>query len=356
MDVRSMARACAVLACYSVLAAAAGGCGATAVVEPPKPVGPKVLTAQQIRMVDGPSVVQVFGREGDSWSSGTGIVIDAQKGLVVTNAHVIAGLSSVRARYGNSEVAAQIVGQAPCEDIALVRLVTKPPGLRSIKPGSSAHIVAGQPVTALGYPDSLQEASRARLTITAGTVSVDGTIRAAPSKSLPDYGALIQHQAPINPGNSGGPLVDKYGRLIGMNTLHNTGEGGEVQGQAYAIAIDHIREILPRLERGENIAYVGWDLLPASYLSEQDLVDMGYRYVPDPAGKGLIVTGVDAGSPADRRGLEVGDYFDDIDGSSVDNVADVCQILQSREGQIIKVHGIDLANDGTRWWLKMRPR
>jgi S1-C subfamily serine protease len=332
-----------------VLAVVAAGCGGKS--NTAKPTGSTTLTPQQLIALVSKSTVEVFGREGKSGEAGgTGVVLDAQKGLVLTNAHVISGLATVRARFKDTEVPAQIVGQNPCEDIAVVRLLEKPPGMRSITFGTAANVKSGQSVTALGYPGSLQEPGHARLTATQGTVSVDGTISAKPDPALPNYTSVIQHQAPINPGNSGGPLVDRRGRLLGINSLLAPGK----EEQNYAISIDHIRSFLPSLESGHNTAYVGWDLYPADQLTDQDTTDLGWHYKS--GGVGMAVLGVDPGSPADKRHFGFGDYIEDLNGSEVDTVGDVCEIVQSNEHKVIDVKGFDLVNDGKSWHDRIRPQ
>lgn len=337
------------------LTAAISGCGGSG-----KSSGSKtantVLTQPQLVAKVAPSVVEISGKEGDLQVGGSGVVIDASRGLVLTNAHVVAGLASISAKIGDnasSEGPAHVVATSPCDDLAVIQLVDKPTGLRALPLGSSAGVVSGQSVTALGYPASFANPTQQTVVSTTGTVS-SPNVPADPSPDLPHYPSTIQHQAPINPGNSGGPLVDQQGRLIGINTLGNTQQGGRaIQGQYYAIAVDHIKQLLSGLEAGHSQADVGWDLVPI------DQVDLSQEFGQDPrwndaslgarvarllskppVSSGLYVRGAATGSSADKANLGYGDLIDHIENTPVQTVADVCSIVQSHSaGSTLFVHG-----------------
>jgi S1-C subfamily serine protease len=300
--------------------------------------------------------VEISGKEGSSVVGGSGVVVDAAKGLVLTNAHVGAGLASIQAKVGDdagTQGPARVVATAPCDDIAIVQLVNRPPSLRAMPLGSSAAVANGQAVTAFGYPASFANPEQQTVVSTTGTVS-SPNVPADPAPDLPHYASTIQHQAPINPGNSGGPLVDAQGRLIGINTLGNTQQGGRtVQGQYYAISIDHIKQLLPGLEAGTSQADVGWDLVP---LNEVDLrlefaqdgrwqdgalgAQVARAVSQPPVSDGLYVRGAATGSPAEKASLGYGDLIDKIEGTPVKTVADVCSIVQSHAaGSKLFVHG-----------------
>jgi S1-C subfamily serine protease len=141
---------------------------------------------------------------------------------------------------------------------------------------------------------------------------------------------VIQHQAPISPGNSGGPLFNDRGQVIGINTLAATAESGS-QNQNGAIAIDRAKSIMDSLSRGEDSGYVGWSLEEVS----------GSSVLSD----GLYVAGVDANSPADRAKMLVLDRIDEVDGTQVASVPDVCDILGSKAaGDSLKVSGQEFAS------------
>jgi serine protease Do len=276
-----------------------------------------INTRGPARDEDGNRVVQTGG--------GTGVVIDAERGLVVTNAHVVAGATSLNATLGGDEISARVRGQAPCEDLAVLQLRPVPGSLKEAKLGRARGLHAGDRVTALGYPGALEaELTQRKLQATEGTIS-SGITAATISPELPKYPALIQHQAPISPGNSGGPLFNDRGEVVGINTLASTGEGGR-QNQNQAISIDRVRSRLPDLMANRDSGYVGWDLVPVD--AQTDF---------------LFVEGTDADSPADRAGLRFGDAIVELDNTPVGDVPEVCDIVNSKEpGDRLKVAGLEI--------------
>jgi S1-C subfamily serine protease len=276
-----------------------------------------INTRGPARNDNGDRVVQTGG--------GTGVVIDAERGLVVTNAHVVSGATSLNASVGGDQISARVRGQAPCEDLAVLQLRPVPGSLKSATLGRARGIHAGDRVTALGYPGALESnLTQRKLQATEGTVS-SGIAAATISPGLPKYPALIQHQAPISPGNSGGPLFDDKGEVIGINTLASTGEGGR-QNQNQAISIDRVRSLLPDLMANRDSGYVGWSLVP---------IDARTDF--------LFVEGTDAGSPADRAGLRFGDAIVELDNTPVGDVPEVCDIVNSKEpGDRLKVAGLEI--------------
>lgn len=305
--------------------------------------GPSTLSQEDLITKVTPSVVKLSGRRGESGSGGSGVVIDARRGYVLTNAHVIAGLSALQAKVGDlasTQTAARVVAQAPCDDLALVKLVDVPANLRALALGNSS-VRRGQHVTALGYPSSFEDPAAQTVVATSGTVS-SPQVAAEPDPSLPRYPSTIQHQAPINPGNSGGPLVDDQARVIGLNTLGNTQQGGRaIQGQYYAISANHIKSLLPDLEAGRSTAYAGWALAPVQ------AIPIARIFATDPDwqaprlgvtvaatlratnAQGLYVLGSDTGSPAEDSDIVFGDMVTSLEGTSVRTVADVCDVLES---------------------------
>lgn len=314
-----------------------------------------------------PTVVELSGKLGDGSVGGSGVVIDAANGYVLTNAHVISGLSALTAKVGDNVATtgpARVVAQAPCDDIAIVQLVNRPAGLKAIEVGSSATVKSGEQVTAFGYPASFENPDQQTVVLTSGPVS-SPQVAAEPDASLPKYPSTIQHQAPINPGNSGGPLVNGFGQLIGLNTLTNTQQGGQaIQGQYYAIAIDHIKPLLATLEAGKNVSYAGWDLTPIADVSLRDVfandpafntANDGHDITPaaakfgseiqraisqDTAQQGLYVNFTDTGSPAKKAKVFGGDMITSIEDTPVKTVSDVCAIIASHgPGSRISIRG-----------------
>jgi S1-C subfamily serine protease len=311
--------------------------------KPPTPPQPGKLTNQQIVQKLKPSVVQLVGRNGGPGQSGTGIVIDAKQGLVLTNDHVIAGTTALDAIWNGQDIGAvQIVAQAPCNDMAVVRLTRPPVGLTQVEVASSRTLVAGDDVVALGFPQTADATST--VTPTFGQVSkvnVPANPQGAMAPDLPVYPSVIQHTAAINPGNSGGPLVNDRGQLVGMNSLG----ASDLHGEAWAISSDEISRLLPQLKAGKSSDYVGWSLLPVRMLADADpALAQAANFAQ--ATDGLMVTGVESNSPAFRAHFGRGDIVTAINGEPVHTMADACAIVQSQaRGATLPIDVLDFWTD-----------
>lgn len=255
-------------------------------------------------------------------SGGSGIVVDPRQGLVLTNYHVVSGLRSIKVKVGTNTSPARIEAAAPCQDLAVIKMTTPPPGLRAAKFGGTVR--AGQHVTAVGFPGSPGEGDEFEdraYAATEGSVSVPKSEINDPT--LPRLPNVIRMQTPISGGNSGGPLINDRAEVVGVVTLGSAAEG--TQQQNNAIAASQARTVLNQLRTGKNEAYVGWGLTVVG--RNNDLVQ---------------VDGVDPGGPADTSKFRPGDVLTQVDGQTVDNVGDVCDILESKTpGSTIKVNGLE---------------
>ncbi len=305
-----------------------------------------------------PSVVQITGKRGDQAGGGTGVVIDAARGRVLTNAHVVAGASSLRAKVGDDPRTAgpaRVVAQAPCEDLAIIELSEKPAGLRALPLGDSSKVKVGQHVSAFGYPLSFENPDEQTVVATDGSVS-SADVEAEPSPSLPKYQSTIQHQAPINPGNSGGPLVNDDGELVGINSLGNVEQNERpIQGQGYAITMNHAKQLLPDLQAGRSTADAGWSLVPLDGISVAEAfagdaswkaegrAELGLEVqerIARAGIDGLYVLDSATGSPAAEVKIGFGDLVTAIEGTPVRTVEEVCEILESSgPGKKLRVRG-----------------
>jgi 2-alkenal reductase len=241
----------------------------------------------------GPSTVLVVPeRDGRPNGNGSGWVLDAREGLVVTNAHVVGDGETFKVSVGDKLVPAHVVGAAPCDDLAVLK-VAKPSGLRSMRLGSQAALALGDTVVAVGYPESAS--AGAELTSTAGVVSRVRTTYQEDALDIPRYPNVVQTDAAINPGNSGGPLVDLDGRLVGVNAAGRTTSpsGRIVQGQGYAVGVDRVKQVVPRLRTGHSAAWTG---LAFRYPA---LDKLAARKLP----AGIYIDGAVAGSAAAAAGL-----------------------------------------------------
>src|SRR5829696_4890043 len=223
-------------------------------------------------------------------ASGTGVIIDAAKGLVLTNFHVIALGPDLQAGTPARLDDAEVRAAAPCEDLALLHVE----GLedrRAIALGNQDDVRQGDQVVALGYPASASGGKS--LTSTAGVVSSVNTPLRTPAPDQPRFTNLVQTDAALGPGNSGGPLVGADGRLVGINTILFSGAPGAPGGdQGYAIGVDRVRELLSDFRDGRSRAWFGAGLLtpPPAILRRESL----------PAGV-LVTSAQDGTSAADLR-------------------------------------------------------
>jgi S1-C subfamily serine protease len=238
-----------------------------------------------------PSTVRVVARAGREESSGTGWVLDAREGLVVTNFHVVNGGDDYSVAVGDGQRDASIVGAAPCEDLAVLR-VPDSAGLEALELADPDSVEQGEPVVAVGFAAGAGDGER--LTSTTGVVSVTSQPLRAPTPDAPDFRDMLQTDAAINPGNSGGPLLDADRRVVGVNTAVLLEQGGvPLQNIGYAIGIQRVREIVGQLRRKQSLSWLGTGMQfpPARQLRAEGL----------PAG--VVTLGAAAGTPAARAGL-----------------------------------------------------
>jgi S1-C subfamily serine protease len=249
---------------------------------------PAPTVASVVADVEPATVLVVATWNGQRESSGTGWVLDAAAGLVVTNHHVIEpGTTWTVTPAGGASQSAELVATAACDDVAVLRV---PAMATSVRLGEQSALRGGDAVVAIGYPASAAHADN--VAATAGVVSVPRT--SIPTGGGLDYPNTIQTDAAINPGNSGGPLVNMRGELVGMNTL----VGLEVENQAFAIGVDRIRELLPGLRDGVSSNWTGF----AMYFPEE--AELSQAGLP----RGPIILGTIPGSPAAASGLDAAVY------------------------------------------------
>jgi S1-C subfamily serine protease len=262
--------------------------------------------------------------------SGSGIVVDRDEGLVLTNHHVVAGSrTTLVGAPGSAEGAleARVLAAIPCEDVALLGVGPDAvlwPELETIRVAESTPR-AGDGVFALGYPATAANAIAADtdVSVTGGIVSNPQTRYDDPTSGVMPLVSVILHDAAINPGNSGGPLVDEDGALLGMNTALYALEAFRLEGQSYAITADRLRELLPALRAGVSQGDFGVLLEPfVGPVAPGD----------DPrTPNGLLVRTVDIDGPATPSDLRPGMLIVRVDGERVRTLADWCEAIAGRD-------------------------
>jgi putative serine protease PepD len=268
----------------------------------------------------GQDVTQVVG-------NGSGVIIRGD-GYILTNDHVVAEADALIVTIGVEELAATIVGRDPSTDLAVIKVART--GLPAIEMGSSADLAVGQPVVAIGSPFGLDQS------VTTGIVSALGRtsyIESAQAQ-LTAYTSLIQTDAAINPGNSGGALTDAQGRLIGINTLIQTGSGGVAQsaGVGFAIPIDYARTIAEELIATGVVAH------PYMGISSLTISESIAARFDLPVSAGVLVDTVMSGSPAEAAGIERGDIIVAIGGTTIASVEDVFIAVRSNAvGDVVQI-------------------
>jgi Do/DeqQ family serine protease len=261
-------------------------------------------------------------------AAGSGVVVDAKRGYILTNAHVVDHATSITVTLQDGRsLDARVVGADPPSDIAVVKVNAH--GLQQIRFGDSARLAVGDFVVAIGNPFGLPHS------VTSGIVS--GLKRSGFSPD--DYENYIQTDASINPGNSGGALVDLKGDLVGINTAILSGSGDNI-GIGFAIPVDTARRVMRQLieygsvQRGQ----LGLSLYA---VTPEVARSLGLR-----KSTGGLVAQVIPGSPAEKAGMRAGDVVTTIGGHSVVSNTDLRNAIGLlRVGDDVS---IDLLRDGRR--------
>ncbi len=231
-------------------------------------------------------------------SLGSGVIIDGEKGLILTNAHVIEKAGTVKVTLGDKrEFTGEVVGADRDSDLAVLR-ISSDAALPDVAMGSSENIMIGETVIAIGNPFGFSN------TVTTGVISA--TNRSIKTEDNV-YHNFLQTDASINPGNSGGPLLNIEGDLIGINTAIYA----KARGIGFAIPISRAKRIVANLIRhGEVVpAWTG--------IIVQDLDPNLATYLRVPRDTGVMITELEKGSPAARSGLRDGDIILSIGGRQV---------------------------------------
>jgi S1-C subfamily serine protease len=237
-------------------------------------------------------------------SGGTGVVFDADRGLIATNHHVVDGAIAITIGLQDGRVAnAELVGVDVGTDIAILK--TDLSGLKALQLGDSDALAIGDFIVAIGNPFGLEG------TATAGIVS--GEMRSDVGHEL--FESFIQIDAAVNPGNSGGALVNMKGELVGINTAMAGGNGQNL-GIAFAIPINMARRVGSRILKDGSL-HRGVVGLRTSNISFADLNDLGLSNI-----HGALVTDVIPGTPAEQAGIKKGSIIVGVNDRPIKTNAD----------------------------------
>lgn len=269
----------------------------------------RVLPAVVNVRVDSISLSQT-GPPIEGSGEGSGVVIDPE-GIILTNYHVVAGAVEVRVVFTDERepLEGRVIGGDPDRDLAVIEVDAD--DLEAIEIGKSGNLKLGDGVVAIGFPLGLGgNGSSASPTVTAGILSgTERTIEAQGSFGIERLVGLLQTDAAINPGNSGGPLIDRDGRLIGINTA----VAGSAENIGFAIAIDEAMPIINEIltDPPEEQAWLGVQL--GDITSPVIAQELG---VP-PDTEGAVVFGIIPGSPAEEANLQEGDVIVETNGQDI---------------------------------------
>ena len=234
---------------------------------------------------------------------GSGVIIDGQRGYILTNAHVVSKSGEITVVLKDKrEFEASIVGADPDSDLSVLQISSKEP-LPAITMGDSTDIMPGETVIAIGNPFGFSN------TVTTGVVSALNRSVKTEDRVYRDF---IQTDASINPGNSGGPLLNINGELIGINTAIYA----KAQGIGFAIPINRAKRIVSDL-----IKY--GEVVPAWFgITMQDMDQSLFNYLKQTGESGVIVARVEKRSPAFKAGIKEGDIIQSLDDRPVQSTDD----------------------------------
>ncbi len=290
-----------------------------------------------------------YGSNGSSSSSsdltesslGSGVVL-SEDGYIITNNHVIEGAAALKVTVGGEEYDADVVGTDESSDIAVVKL-RDASGLTPIELGDSDNLTTGEWVMSIGSPFGLEQSvatgivsatSRSQIMSNSSSSSGsdgygygygygNGSSSSSSSSGYTIYPNLIQTDAAINPGNSGGALVDKNGKLIGINTLI-TSYSGNYSGVGFAIPVNYAVNIAQQIIEGKTPTHAQLGVT-LSTVNSQNAKRYGLS-----VDSGAYVTGVSADSGAATAGLQSGDIVTKFEGNKVESASDLMLDVRSK--------------------------
>lgn len=246
--------------------------------------------------------------EKEVQATGSGVIVDADRGYVLTANHVVAQISKAQVTTKDGRrFDAKLVGRDPATDVAVLQLQGQRGNLKAIPLGDSDTLEVGDFVIAIGNPFGLGQ------TVTSGIVSALG--RTGLGKQ--GYEDFIQTDASINPGNSGGALVNLKGQLVGINTAIISPGGGNV-GIGFAVPINMARRVMEQLiQYGEvRRGQIGISIR-----------DLGADLAAKESYQGALIAEIASGSPAEKAGLQKGDIVKAVDGTPIRSASQLRNLI-----------------------------
>jgi S1-C subfamily serine protease len=302
------------------------------------------MTEEELAMMSDPLLQHPLGpsvppEERNIYAAGSGVIINAEQGFIVTGGHVVEGADEIVVILADGQrLPATLVGSDAETDIAVVKVRAK--NLTGIRIGDSDRLEVGDFVLSIGNPYSIGQ------TVTSGIVSA---IRRR-SWGEQGYEDLIQTDAAINLGSSGGALVNLRGELVGMNSaILDTGDpNGGNTGIGFAISVNTVRAIANQLMKYGSASH------------GQLGVAVSTMKADTPELSGVVITQIGAGSSAARAGLKVGDIITTFNGSPIRDAADlhiksamvrvgdIVELVIVREGRLFSVRATSAERSGEK--------
>ena len=322
---------------------APGGGDNGAIVRAVKIVGPAVMNVDTtFGQTGNKNFLPNPGSEAPVQGKGTGFVIDSKRGLMLTNAHVVADAQKIQVTTRDGDkYTGRLLGSDRKSDIAVVQLSSK-----SLPQAQLAHLKnardlsIGDWVIAIGNPYGQAN------TVTVGVVSAVGRTISGPGHDgkMVELKDLIQTDAAINPGNSGGPLCNLRGEVIGINTAILPG----AVGLGFSIPINKASEIAEQLIKSGRV------LRPFLGISVNDIDEQLQADFNLPDKNGAVITAIEEKSPAAKAGLQRSDTIRSIDGAAVKNRADLERIIGTKKvGATVKIEVLRNGNNKKTLTLKI---
>jgi Do/DeqQ family serine protease len=256
------------------------------------------------RFFDAPQ--QESPREREFQAAGSGVIVDAKNGYIITNAHVIENATEITVTlFDDRQVKAEIVGKDTGSDVAVLKVAAK--NITDMPLADSSKAEVGDFVIAIGNPFGLQH------TVTSGIISALGRSGINPE----GYEDFIQTDASINPGNSGGALVNLDGQLVGVNSAIFSRSGGNI-GIGFAIPSNMVKAVMTQLIQYGEVKRGQLGVQLANAFTPDIAESLGLENA-----KGALVQQVVEGSPADKAGIKAGDVVTTVNGHAVTNASEL---------------------------------